>query len=236
MTERVDTVLSVRGDARLDVPPDLATLSCAVQADERDKAAALRTVAARLDAVLVDLRELGGTVLTAGAGHLPLGWSAHSASSYVESRWDEREERDVPTGRVIASVALRIDVRDFALMDRLGAALAAHAAVQVGHVQWSVDADNPAWPQVRAAAIEAAIGKGRDYATALGGSLERIVHVADAGLLGGDGPREMSGFAMYARGAQLDSSAGSAPSLDPVPQELQAVIEARFAASVRPLA
>jgi uncharacterized protein YggE len=49
-----------------------------------------------------------------------------------------------------------------------------------------VDWDNPAWPQVRAAAISAAIGKARDYAAALGAALRHVEHIADAGLLGGD--------------------------------------------------
>ncbi len=51
---------------------------------------------------------------------------------------------------------------------------------------WHVDWDNPAWPQVRAAAIGAAIHKARDYAAALGARLRQVEHIADAGLLGGD--------------------------------------------------
>jgi hypothetical protein len=34
---------------------------------------------------------------------------------------------------------------------------------------------------VRAAAIQAALRKGRDYAAALGGALQSVEHVADAG-------------------------------------------------------
>lgn len=236
MTDDSHTLLSVRGDARLEVTPDLATLHCRVQADEREKAAALRTVSARLDALLADLRDLGGVALAAGAPRRPLAWAAHSTSSYVEARWDKRQERDVPTGRVIASVALRIEVRDFVLLDRLGDALARHEAVHVQHVEWSVDSDNEAWPTVRAAAIDAAIRKGRDYATALGGSLDRIEHVADAGLLGSDSPRDLASFALSARADHMEQQAGGAPSLDPVPQHLQAIIEVRFVASVSLLA
>lgn len=52
--------------------------------------------------------------------------------------------------------------------------------------RWSVDDDNPDWALVRADAISAALFKGQDYASALGGSVVAVEHVADAGLLGGD--------------------------------------------------
>jgi pterin-4a-carbinolamine dehydratase len=76
-----------------------------------------------------------------------------------------------PTGQVTAAVAVMITMRAFELLDALGAVLAAHEAVSVHQVTWHVDWDNPAWQDVRAAAIQAAIRKGRDYAAALGGSL-----------------------------------------------------------------
>jgi uncharacterized protein len=45
----------------------------------------------------------------------------------------------------------------------------------------AVDWDNPGWHDVRAAAIEAAIAKGRDYATALGGQLRTVEHMVRRG-------------------------------------------------------
>lgn len=127
-------------------------------------------------------------------------------------------------------------MRAFDLLDRLGGVLASHEAFGVHHVAWDVDPDNPSWPAVRAAAIGAAIDKGRDYATALGGSLNRVEHIADVGLLGGDGMTH--GHASVAgRSLSLHSADGIAetPSLDPVPEELIAVIDARFIADVAKL-
>ena len=96
-------------------------------------------------------------------------------------------------------------------------------------VSWHVDWDNPGWHDVRAAAIQDAIGKGRDYAAALAGTLRGVQHIADAGLLGTDNapPRFMGGAAraFSAGGGEPDT-----PSLDPVPQELTAIIEARLTA------
>ena len=91
--------------------------------------------------------------------------------------------------------------------------------------------DNPAWPGVRAAAVQAAIAKGRDYAAALGGSLRGVEHLADAGLLGGGNTQPgLLGRHAMARAASAGGEEPDAPSLDPVPQELAAVVEARFTA------
>lgn len=87
---------------------------------------------------------------------------------------------------------------------------------------------DPAWPDVRAAAIRAAIHKGHDYAAALGGTLDSVEHIADTGLLnaGGDtGTRPGRAFMAAALSSAEDSGT---PSLDPVQQELTATIEARF--------
>ena len=101
-------------------------------------------------------------------------------------------------------------------------------------VAWGVDPENQTWPQVRAAAIRAAIDKGRDYAAALDSSLNRVEHIADVGLLGGEG----AGPTRFASARSFADSAGGMPRhppLDPVPQELIAIIDARFVAHVAEL-
>ncbi len=123
-------------------------------------------------------------------------------------------------------------------METLGRVFARHEDFNVRQVTWHVDDDNPGWSAVRAEAIEAALRKGRDYAVALGVSLSRVEHVADTGLLGGsDGghtaARRAHAVALTAGGRggeEIDT-----PSLDPVPQQLTAVIEARLRATAAPL-
>ena len=192
----------------------------------------MRAAAASLDSLTADLRAQGGVALDADTERRPLTWSAQSVTTYAEHAHDETTGRYQPTGQVTAAVAVMIAVRAFELLDPLGAVLAAHEAVSVQQVGWHVDWDNPAWPAVRAAAIQAAIRKGRDYAAALGGSLSSVEHIADAGLLEGDNARAGSPFPARPR-ERLAAGGGEseAPSLDPVPQELAAVIEARFTAA-----
>ena len=213
------------------VPPDYAIVATAIEASRGSKAAAVRAAAASLDSLTADLAARGGVALDAGTGRRPLAWSAQSAATYAERAHDENTGQYLLTGQMTAAVAVMIGVRDFGLLDALGGILAAREAVTVQEVTWHVDWDNPAWPGVRAAAVQAAIAKGRDYAAALGGSLRGVEHLADAGLLsGGNTPPGFTGRHAMARAASGSGEEPDAPSLDPVPQELAAVVEARFTA------
>jgi len=233
MSDLSGPLLSVRGEARLTVAPDCVILSGMIESSRGSKAEALGSAAMSLDSLTADLAALGGVALGVGTQRRPLTWSAQSATTHVERDHDKKTGRYEPTGQVTAMVAVVIEVRDFGTLDALGSVHASHDAFSVRGVSWEVDGDNPAWAQVRAAAIQAAIRKGRDYATALGGSLHGVEHIADAGLLGGNGESGGLRFnsAQVARAASGPGGEPDAPSLDPVPQELTATIEARFTAT-----
>lgn len=222
------TVLSVRGEARRTVSPDRVTLSGTLTLWRQTRAAALSGTAEAVRGLTGELAGLGGVALRAGEERAALTWSALSATTQIERRHDKETGRSEPTGRVAASVAVAITVRDFELLAPLGRVLAGDERLDVHRVIWEVDDDNPAWAAVRADAIVTALHRGRDYATALGVELQAVEHVADTGLLGGAGEGTLH-FAMAGAagaGVEIDT-----PSLDPVPQEVVAVIEARFRAS-----
>ncbi|MGH3189475.1 MAG: SIMPL domain-containing protein [Streptosporangiaceae bacterium] len=231
MSDQAEVLLSVRGEARQMVAPDYATVAATIAASRGSKAEAVRAVAASLDRLTADLRAHGGVPLDADTERRPLTWSAQSATTYAERAHDDKTGRYQPTGQVTATVDVVIAVRAFDLLDPLGTVLPVHEALSVHQVAWHIDWDNPAWPDVRAAAIQAAVRKGRDYAAALGGSLRSVEHIADAGLLGGDNAqRRFTSASGLARAASRGGEEPEAPSLDPVPQELTAIIEARFTA------
>ncbi|MGI9006779.1 MAG: SIMPL domain-containing protein [Streptosporangiaceae bacterium] len=228
MNESATMVVSVRGEARRTVPPDSALIAATIAVTSQSKAEALRSAAAALDSLTADLAELGGVALGVDTVRRPLTWSAQSAVTRDEHAHDKHTGQYEPTGKITATVAVQVTVRAVGLLDVIGSRLAGHGALAVREVSWQVDWDNAAWPQVRADAIHAAIAKGRDYAAALGGQLSAVEHVADTGLLSADGP-QLAG----SRSMAFASSGGGhaeAPSLDPVPQELTALIEARFTA------
>jgi uncharacterized protein YggE len=231
MSDPAGLLLSVRGEARRMVAPDYAEVALTIAASRGSKAEAARAAAAGLDALTGGLAALGGAALDAGTGSGPLTWSARSMTTYAERAHDPDTGQYQPTGQLTAEVAVVVAVRAFELLDALAAVLAADEAIAVHGVSWHVDWDNPAWPLVRADAVQAAIRKGRDYALALGGTLRSVEHIADAGLLGGDNSQfRFTGGRVLARAASQGADEPDAPSLDPVPQELAAVIEARFTA------
>jgi hypothetical protein len=186
-------------------------------------------VTASLDQLTADLAALGAVPFDDSTGRRPLTWSAHSSATHEEFYHDQQTGRMRRSGQVTATVALRVTVRDLASLEDLSGALAAAPGLNVHGVTWHVDWDNPAWPQVRAAAIGAAIGKARDYAAALGATVRHVEHIADAGLLGGDtAPYQSVGFATAKAFGGGGGDQPGTPALTPVPQELIATIEARF--------
>ncbi len=127
-------------------------------------------------------------------------------------------------------MSVEIVARNFDALPGIESALAACAEYAVQDTSWRVDDDNPRWTQVRADAIRAAVAKARDYAAALGGTVATVEHIADAGLLGG-GDAERAGVVLQRAARKLSGGGGDAtPSLDPVPCELTATIDARFTA------
>lgn len=180
------------------------------------------------------LSALGGTALTVDTRRGALTWSVGSVGTQDEYDADKLSGRHGPTGRVIATATVLITARDMDLLPRISDALAAVDQLHVANVSWHVDSDNPAWRDVRADAIAAAVSKGRDYADALGGTVTKVEHVADAGLLA-SGDRSFFARAAYGHGG-VDMAAstgpGDSPSLDPVPQEISAVVEARLVAQL----
>ena len=234
MSEATETVLSVRGEARQTVEPDRVSLLGAVRLTADTKAEALRQVSAALAALTADLAELGGTALTAKTLRAPVGWSVESTSTQPAHDVDRSTGQYVLTGQVSAYAAVTVAVRRMELLDAVGQVLARHEHLQLHDALWGVDDDNPAWPGLRAEAIQAALRKGADYAAALGGTLLRVVHVADAGLLGGDSSDFAFSHGRAAWTEQQSSRGGGpedAPSLTPIPQVLVAVIDARVLAT-----
>jgi len=221
-------LLSVRAEARQLVAPDYAVVDGLIEHTERSKVEAVRSVTGSLDRLTADLAALGAVPFDEGAGRRPLTWSAYSSATHEELYHDKETRRMERSGQVTATVALRVTVRDLDRLDDLSGVLAAQPGLNVHGVTWHVDWDNPAWPQVRAAAIGAAIGKARDYAAALGATVRHVEHIADAGLLGGDTAPYQPVHAMAARAYSGRGDQPGTPALTPVPQELIATIEARF--------
>jgi uncharacterized protein YggE len=235
MAEPSTTRLSVRGDARLMVAPDAVAFLCQITVSRAEKSQSLRAAAVVLERLVGDMVELGGLPLTVDNARAGLTWSASSTTTWAQRGYDNAVDASEPAEAVVATVSLSIALREFELLDRLQAALASDSEVDVSSLRWLVEDDNPGWKEVRAAAIRAAIHTGSDYAAALGGGLESLEHLADAGLLGEETPIRAAGRGWTAQSGGRSHGGDQAPSLTPVPQELRATVEARFIASIAPI-
>jgi uncharacterized protein YggE len=215
------------------VAPDSVEVAGRVTVAQPTKPEAVGAAAALLAELTGTLAGFGGVPLTVETVRAALTWAAYSMTTYVEREHNPDTGRTELTGRVISSVNVTVAARDFGLLDGLGVVFARQESFFVDGVGWHVDEDNPAWAEVRTAAIDAAVRKGRDYAAALGSTVTSVEHIADIGLLGGSGqaaPVARAASRMFSSAAGADED-HDAPSLDPVPQQLTAIIEARFRAS-----
>ena len=223
-----ETILSVRGEAYGTVAPDYVDLRCTLKAIAASKGEALAQLRQSQTTIIAELGRMGGTALAVDTERAPLTWSVGSLQTYEEHDYNKSGGAG-PTGRMNASAQLLVTVRELRRLGDVADALSRHEALDFGAVQWGVDRDNPAWRQVRSDAIAAALAKGADYAAALGGAVRKITHVADAGLLSPAGV--VPHFASRAAPLGGHTMEGT-PTLDPVPQELQAVIEAQLVADI----
>jgi hypothetical protein len=221
-----DVVISVRGEASITVMPDQAHIRTVVRAVGHDKADALHSAGAALDAFRAELAALGGAAHDPLHPRKSLSWTASSANTADEVEIVEGRRRR-PTGRIVARIDLRVFVRDFALLSPIVAALEVRDPVRLHHVGWSADNDNPGWATVRADAIRVGLRRAGDYAAALGGSLLRIEQVADAGLLGGHRDHEAAAAFGRSGGGRRGVLA-----FDPEVQQLSAYVDVRVLASV----
>jgi hypothetical protein len=216
-------LLSVRAEAERTVDPDRAVLHGQLGLIRGDKAEALQAAAVALDSLTVGLKRLGGVALTASTFRHRLTWSTQGVSTHP----DNHPTTEGSTPGVSASVMVVLTVRDFDVLHDLEEFLAGSPNFQLQYAAWQVDADNPAWTDLRADAIRDAVRKGQDYAAALSASIVRVYHIADAGLLGGDTGSTFGASPRFATVANV-SGGTPTPSLDPVPQTLVARIDARF--------
>jgi uncharacterized protein len=210
--------ISVRGEAVLEVDPEIAVVSVTVMARDADRHRALDLLAKRNGNVLAVVRELGEAVEKMESG---------SASVHPEFKDGNRAKERVT--RYVARSSLSVTVRDFTVLGDLVASLAGEEMVAVAGPWWSLRPDSPVHGQARLRAARDASQRARQYAEAFGGRVNGLLEVADAGLLS-EGERPVHVRAMAAGGARAFAAAAQSAELEfePAKQTVHAQVEARF--------
>jgi len=213
--------ISVRGEASLEVDPEIAIISVQVRARDKDRHRALDLLAVRNNKVLSTVRAQGDAVEKVESG---------PASLQPEFK-DGGKARERVTAYV-AHATVSVTIADFTILGDLVTSLADGEMVAVRGPWWSLRPDSPVFRQVRVSAAHDALQRAREYADAFGGEVTGLVELADPGLDMGRPPQVRHMVA--SRAAAFEASAAQPEELEfePAKQTVRAEVDARFTVTV----
>ncbi|MFC8429772.1 SIMPL domain-containing protein [Streptomyces sp. NPDC057253] len=211
--------IAVRGEAHLEVDPELARISVSVASRGKDRRTALDDLTRRNATVLDLLKSYGDAVERLETG---------SFSVTPELKEHGRGERvHAYHGRV----HITAELTDFTALGELTTRLADQELTRVDGPWWALRRDSPAYREARQQAVREAVQRAREYAEALGTSLSSLLELAD---IGAENPEpRYAGQARSARlasfdGAQAAEAAAAPLDLEPQRQHVYAHVNARF--------
>ncbi|MET8826784.1 SIMPL domain-containing protein [Streptomyces sp. NPDC004610] len=206
--------IAVRGEAHLEVDPEIARIGITVTARGRDRRTALDDLTRRNATVLDLVKSYGDAVERVETGALSL----------TPQLTKGRGER-VRTYQ--GTVHLTAELTDFTALGELTTRLADLDLTRVDGPWWSLRPDSPAHRDARRRAVQEAVQRAREYAEALGTTLAALVELADTGA---EAPHPYAPAPGSMRSvAYAAEDAGAAPlDLEPQRQQVYATVNARF--------
>ncbi|GGK57872.1 hypothetical protein GCM10010094_17840 [Streptomyces flaveus] len=210
--------IAVRGEAHLEVDPEIARIVITVMARGTDRRTALDDLTRR-NAIALDL------VKTYGEAVERVETGAFSISPEL-TKHGRGERIRAYHGRVHTTAELT----DFTALGELTTQLADLDLTRVDGPFWALRPGSPAHRQARQQAVREAVQRAREYAEALGTTLAALVELADIGAentqqFAAPGSSRMRS-AGYARAAE--DTAAAPLDLEPQRQHVYAHINARF--------
>jgi uncharacterized protein len=203
-------IVSVRGEALIEVAPDLARFAVTVSARGKDRPGVINRLAERSGAVRSLVDEYGDAIerRETGAFHLSpeLRRSGEKVIAYT------------------GSVTTTVTVTDFTVLGELMVRLADLEQSAVAGPWWELRPTSPVGGEARRAAIADALDRGREYAAAVGARVDRLVEISDEG--GADRP--MYRMAMAASAGDMEADALPSFDLDPQVQTVRAAVHLRL--------
>ena len=210
--ETTQPVISVRGEARLEVEPEIAVVSVTIEARDRDR----RTV---LDRLATRNRQLTDLVKSRGEAIEKL----ESGPVIVHPELKDKKPGE-RIARYVGRASLTVTVRDFTVLGELTSAIADSELVTVAGPWWQLRPASPVYREARLAAARDAIVRAGEYAEAFGGRVAGLIEAADTGMMTGPGDRSL-----HFRAASLSAPGPAEMDFEPARQTVTAQIEARFA-------
>ncbi|MFJ8583222.1 SIMPL domain-containing protein [Streptomyces sp. NPDC093595] len=211
--------VAVRGEAHLEVDPEVARIAITVGARGKDRRSALEDLTRRNTAVTDLVKTYGDAVekLETGSFSISPELSGHGKGERVRAYH----------GRV----HLTAELTDFTALGELTTRLADLELTRVDGPWWALRPDSPAHGEARRQAVREAVQRAREYADALGTRLAALVELADLGAENTSPYPALPGTRAGApRMAFAAEATEAAPALDLEPQRqtVTAQVNARF--------
>ena len=210
-----EPVISVRGQATLEVEPEIAVVWVVVMARDADRRKAVDLLAGRSGRIGDMIKGYGEAIE-----------KLESQPVSVQPVFKEGRIREKVFG-YLARAGFTVTVRDFAVLGDLVAGLAGADMVTVTGPNWGLRPDSPVYRAARLAAAKDATRRAGEYAEAFGGRISGLVEAADSGLMGDTGhPRLMAA----SRALSTTAADGATPEFDfePATQTVSAQVDARY--------
>lgn len=210
--------IAVRGEAHLEVDPEIARIGITVTARGKDRRSTLDDLTRRNARVIDLVKSYGQAVerLETGAFSITPELDRHG-----------RGER-VRTHR--GTVHLTAELTDFTALGELTTRLADLELTRVDGPWWALRPGSPAHRQARQQAVREAVQRAREYAEALGTTLAALVEVTDTDAENTRRPPWARGpmRAVSAYGAPVPEEETAPLDLEPERQHVHAQLDARF--------
>ncbi|MFI9598984.1 SIMPL domain-containing protein [Streptomyces sp. NPDC052043] len=211
--------IAVRGEAHLEVDPEIARIGITVTARGKDRRSALDDLTRRNAHVLDLVKSYGQAVehLETGVFSLAPEPARHGRGERVRAYH--------------GAVRVTAELSDFTALGELTTRLADVELTRVDGPWWALRPGSPAHREARRQAVQEAVQRAREYAEALGTSLTALVEIADIGAESAQpwAPAPGGGMrAMRAYGGAAPQDEAAPLDLEPERQHVHAQLDARF--------
>ncbi|MGW6734424.1 SIMPL domain-containing protein [Streptomyces sp. NPDC055013] len=209
--------IAVRGEAHLEVDPEIARIGVTVASRGKDRRAALDDLTRRNAGALDLIKTYGDAV-----EHLETG--AFSISPELKDK-GRGERIHAYHGRV----HITAELTDFTALGELTTRLADLELTRVDGPWWALRPDSPAHREARQQAVREAVQRAREYAEALGTSLAALVELADIGAENAPPAYPQTrGGRMRSMAYAAEEESAAPLDLEPQRQHVHAEVNARF--------
>ncbi|MEV4438150.1 SIMPL domain-containing protein [Streptomyces sp. NPDC049577] len=215
--------IAVRGEARLEVDPEIARIGITVTARGTDRRKALDDLTRRNNHVLDLIKSYGDAIEN----------TETSALTITPQLNDKGRSERIRSYR--GHLHITATVTDFTALGELTTRLADLDLTRIDGPWWALRPDSPAHREARRQAVQEAVQRAREYADALGAHLTAVLEIADTGA---ENPAPYGPVPPGARPTpRYGGLAGGAPAptpaldLEPQRQTVRAHVNARFTMS-----